>query len=54
MSAAGGGQDLLYEDEEVAELVKVELDGSSSDDGVDVLDHSGGLTSLHTKLGAHL
>lgn len=43
-----GGQDLLYEDEEVAELVKAELDGSSGDDGVDVLNHSGGLTSLHT------
>ncbi len=36
----------------MAELVKVELSSSSGDDGVDVLDHSGGLTSLHIKYDA--
>lgn len=32
----------------MAELIEVELDSGSSDDGVDVLDHSGRLTSLNS------
>lgn len=37
---------LLDEDKQMAELVKVELDRCGCDDGVDVLDHRGGLPRL--------
>lgn len=36
----------LYEDKEVVQLLAVELDGCCGDDGVDVLDDSGGLARL--------
>lgn len=40
--------DLLYEDEEVGELIEAELHSSSSDDCVDVFYYSGRLARLES------